>query len=40
MGPLLIVEDEIAVRDTLTELVAKDGREIERQVIDRRPSNA
>jgi hypothetical protein len=25
---LLIVEDEIAVRDTLTELVAKDGREL------------
>lgn len=28
MGPLLIVEDEIAVRDTLTELLATDGREI------------
>ena len=28
MGPLLIVEDEIAVRDALTELVNKDGREI------------
>jgi CheY-like chemotaxis protein len=29
MGPLLIVEDEIAVRDALTKLVSKDGREIE-----------
>jgi CheY-like chemotaxis protein len=28
MGLLLIVEDEIAVRDTLTELVSNDGREI------------
>lgn len=28
MGTLFIVEDEIAVRDTLTELAAKDGREI------------
>ena len=28
MGPLLIVEDEMAVRDTLTELVSKDDREI------------
>lgn len=28
MGPLLIVEDEIAVRDTLTELLGTDGREI------------
>ena len=28
MGPLLIVEDEVAIRDTLTELVGKDGREI------------
>jgi CheY-like chemotaxis protein len=28
MGPLLIVEDETAVRDTLTELVGKDGREV------------
>jgi|SRR5690349_19760513 CheY-like chemotaxis protein len=28
MGPLLIVEDEIAVRDALTKLVSKDGREI------------
>ena len=28
MGPLLIVDDEIAIRDTLTELVGKDGREI------------
>jgi hypothetical protein len=25
MGTLLIVEDEIAVRDALTELVGKDG---------------
>src|SRR5689334_23294406 len=28
MGPLLIVEDEVAIRETLTEIVAKDGREI------------
>lgn len=28
MGLLLIVEDEVAVRDTLAELVGKDGREI------------
>lgn len=28
MGPLLIVEDEVVIRDTLTELVSKDGREI------------
>jgi len=28
MGPLLIVEDEIAVRDALTKLVSKNGREI------------
>jgi CheY-like chemotaxis protein len=28
MGPLLIVEDEGAIRETLTEIVAKDGREI------------
>ena len=28
MGLLLIVEDEIAVRDTLTELLGTDGREI------------
>jgi CheY-like chemotaxis protein len=28
MGPLLIVDDEIAVRDTLTELLGTDGREI------------
>jgi CheY-like chemotaxis protein len=28
MGPLLIVEDEVAARDTLTELIGKDGREI------------
>jgi CheY-like chemotaxis protein len=28
MGPLLIVEDEVAIRDTLTELIGKDGREI------------
>jgi CheY-like chemotaxis protein len=28
MGPLLIVEDEAATRDTLTELLGKDGREI------------
>jgi CheY-like chemotaxis protein len=28
MGPLLIVEDEIAVRNALTKLVSKDGREI------------
>lgn len=28
MGLLLIVEDEIAVRETLTELVGKDGRYI------------
>jgi CheY-like chemotaxis protein len=28
MGALLIVEDEVAIRDTLTELVGKDGREI------------
>ena len=28
MGPLLIIEDEIAVRDALTKLVSKDGREI------------
>jgi CheY-like chemotaxis protein len=28
MGLLLIVEDEVAIRDTLTELVGKDGREI------------
>ena len=28
MGPLLIVEDEVAIRETLTEILAKDGREI------------
>jgi CheY-like chemotaxis protein len=28
MGPLLIVENEVAIRETLTEIVAKDGREI------------
>jgi CheY-like chemotaxis protein len=28
MGALLIVEDEVAIRETLTELVGKDGREI------------
>jgi CheY-like chemotaxis protein len=28
MGTLLIVEDEVAIRETLTEIVAKDGREI------------
>jgi CheY-like chemotaxis protein len=28
LGPLLIIEDEIAVRDALTKLVSKDGREI------------
>jgi CheY-like chemotaxis protein len=28
MGTLLIVEDEVAIRDTLTELLSKDGREI------------
>jgi CheY-like chemotaxis protein len=28
IGPLLIVDDEVAVRDVLTELVSKDGREI------------
>jgi CheY-like chemotaxis protein len=28
MGSLLIVDDEVAIRDTLTELVGKDGREI------------
>src|SRR5689334_1729273 len=28
MGPLLIVEDEVAIRETLTEIVAKDGREV------------
>jgi len=28
MGPLLIIEDEIAVRDALTKLVSKNGREI------------
>jgi CheY-like chemotaxis protein len=28
MGPLLIVEDELEIRDLLTELVSKDGREI------------
>ncbi|MBV8830738.1 MAG: response regulator [Acidobacteriaceae bacterium] len=28
MGPLLIVEDEVTIRDTLSELLAKDEREI------------
>jgi CheY-like chemotaxis protein len=28
MRPLLIVEDEVATRDALTELLGKDGREI------------
>jgi CheY-like chemotaxis protein len=28
MRPLLIVEDEIAIRDMLTELIGQDGREI------------
>ena len=28
MGPLLIVDDECATRDTLTELLGKDGRKI------------
>jgi CheY-like chemotaxis protein len=28
MGPLLIVEDEVATREALTEIAAKDGREI------------
>jgi CheY-like chemotaxis protein len=28
MGPILIVEDEPAIRETLTEIVAKGGREI------------
>ncbi|MBV8809525.1 MAG: response regulator [Acidobacteriaceae bacterium] len=28
MGPLLIVEDEVATRDALAEVVGKDGREI------------
>ena len=28
MGPLLIVDDEFATRDTLAELLGKNGREI------------
>ncbi|MBV9498622.1 MAG: response regulator [Acidobacteriaceae bacterium] len=28
MGRLLIVDDEVAIRETLTELVGKDGRDI------------